>query len=51
VVPIRDLCPQVKLYVRDDHLVLALGTLENFSIIRGLPEHGLHFTNVGDALY
>ena len=33
-----------------DHLVLALGTLENFSIIRGLPEHGLHFKNLGDAL-
>ena len=76
VVPIRDLCPRVKLYVRQvesidldrkvvvtshpfrpqsdeipyDHLVLALGTLENFSIIRGLPEHGLHFKNLGDAL-
>jgi NADH dehydrogenase len=76
VVPIRDLCPQVKLYVRSvesidldrkvvvtshafrpqtddisyDHLVLALGTLENFSIIRGLSEHGLHFKNLGDAL-
>lgn len=33
-----------------DHLVLALGTLENFAIIRGLPEHGLHFKNQGDAL-
>jgi NADH:ubiquinone reductase (H+-translocating) len=76
VVPIRDLCPQLKLYVRRvesidldkrvvatshalrpqteeipyDHLVLALGTLENFSIIRGLSEHGLHFKNLGDAL-
>jgi NADH dehydrogenase len=76
VVPIRDLCPQIKLYVRKvesidldkkvvltshrfrpqideipyDHLVLALGTLENFSIIRGLPEHGLHFKNLADAL-
>ena len=75
-VPIRDLCPRLKLYVRQvesidldkrvvvtshalhpqtddipyDHLVLALGTLENFSIIRGLPEHGLHFKNLGDAL-
>ena len=76
VVPIRDLCPHVQLYVRQvesidldkkvvvtshafrpqteeipyDHLVLALGTLENFSIIRGLPEHGLHFKNLADAL-
>lgn len=76
VVPIRDLCPELHLYVRRvehidldhkvvvtshpflpqneeisyDHLVLALGTLENFSIIRGLPEHGLHFKNLGDAL-
>jgi NADH dehydrogenase len=76
VVPIRDLCPRVTLYVRKvesidlarkvvltshgfrpqvdeipyDHLVLALGTLENFAIIRGLPEHGLHFKNLGDAL-
>jgi len=33
-----------------DHLVLALGTEENFSIVRGLPEHGLHFKNLGDAL-
>jgi NADH dehydrogenase len=75
-VPIRDLCPRVKLYVHKvesidlgrkvvvtshsfhpqpeeipyDHLVVALGTLENFSIIRGLPEHGLHFKNLGDAL-
>ena len=76
VVPIRDLCPQITLYVRQvesidlerqvvitshafrpqndeipyDHLVLALGTMENFSIIRGLPEHGMHFKNLGDAL-
>jgi NADH:quinone reductase (non-electrogenic) len=33
-----------------DHLVLALGTLENFGIVRGLQEHGLHFKNIGDAL-
>ena len=33
-----------------DHLVLALGTLENFAIVRGLEEHGLHFKNQGDAL-
>jgi NADH dehydrogenase len=33
-----------------DHLVLALGLLENFSAIRGLQEHGLHFKNLGDAL-
>src|SRR6266446_6428133 len=28
-----------------DHLVLALGTLENFRV-RGLQEHGLHFKNL-----
>ncbi len=76
VVPIRDLCPRVNLYVRKvesidlakkvvvtsnpfrpkteeipyDHLVLALGQLENFSLVRGLTEHGLHFKNLGDAL-
>lgn len=33
-----------------DHLVLALGTLENFGVVRGLQEHGLHFKNLGDAL-
>jgi NADH:quinone reductase (non-electrogenic) len=33
-----------------DHLVLALGTLENFALVRGLQEHGLHFKNLGDAL-
>jgi NADH:ubiquinone reductase (H+-translocating) len=33
-----------------DHLVLALGTLENFGVVRGLQEHGLHFRNLGDAL-
>jgi NADH dehydrogenase len=33
-----------------DHLVLALGTLENFGLVRGLQEHGLHFKNLGDAL-
>src|SRR5262249_18166718 len=32
-----------------DHLVLALGTLENFGVVRGLQEHGLHFRNLGDA--
>ena len=76
VVPIRDLCPGIKLYVRRvesidldrkvvltsypsrpqhdeiayDHLVLALGSVDNFSLIRGLSEHGLHFKNLGDAL-
>src|SRR5215468_7736931 len=33
-----------------DYLVLALGTLENFGVVRGLQEHGLHFKNLGDAL-
>ena len=33
-----------------DHLVLALGTLENFSAVPGLAEHGVHFKNLGDAL-
>jgi len=33
-----------------DYLVLALGTLDNFGVVRGLQEHGLHFTNLGDAL-
>lgn len=33
-----------------DHLVIALGTLENFAAVRGLPEHGFHFKNLGDAL-
>src|SRR3989441_10701563 len=33
-----------------DSLVLALGTLDNFGVVRGLQEHGLHFTNLGDAL-
>jgi NADH:quinone reductase (non-electrogenic) len=33
-----------------DHLVLALGTLENLGVVRGLQEHGLHFKNLGDAL-
>src|SRR5712691_9365657 len=33
-----------------DSLVLALGTLENFGVVRGLQEHGLHFKNLGDAL-
>jgi NADH:ubiquinone reductase (H+-translocating) len=33
-----------------DYLVLALGTLDNFSVVRGLQEHGLHFKNLGDAL-
>lgn len=39
--------PQVLPY---DHLVLGLGMAENFSVVRGLPEHGLHFKNWGDAL-
>jgi NADH dehydrogenase len=76
VVPIRDLCPNLSLYLREiesidldrkcvltahpfrarkeeieyDHLVLSLGLLENFSIVRGLTEHGFHFKNLGDAL-
>ncbi|MEE9276151.1 MAG: FAD-dependent oxidoreductase, partial [bacterium] len=76
VVPIRDLCPETRLYVRKveridldrkvvvtshpfhteldeipyDHLVLALGAVENFSVVRGLTEHGLRFKNLGDAL-
>ncbi len=33
-----------------DHLVLALGRVENFTIVRGLHEHGFHFKNLGDAL-
>src|SRR2546427_1803983 len=33
-----------------DYLVLALGTLDNFGIVRGLQEHGLHFKTLGDAL-
>jgi NADH dehydrogenase len=33
-----------------DYLVLALGTVENFSAVPGLQEHGLHFKNLGDAL-
>ena len=33
-----------------DYLVLALGTLDNFGVVRGLQEHGLHFKNLGDAL-
>ncbi|MGE3536317.1 MAG: FAD-dependent oxidoreductase [Candidatus Tectimicrobiota bacterium] len=33
-----------------DYLVIALGTLENFGVVRGLQEHGLHFKNLGDAL-
>lgn len=33
-----------------DHLVLALGTLENFAMVPGLQEHGFHFKNLGDAL-
>src|SRR5262249_39609877 len=33
-----------------DYLVLALGTLENFGVVRGLQEYGLHFKNLGDAL-
>jgi NADH dehydrogenase len=33
-----------------DHLILALGTVENFAVVRGLQEHGLHFKNLGDAL-
>ena len=33
-----------------DYLVLALGMLDNFSVVRGLQEHGLHFKNLGDAL-
>jgi NADH dehydrogenase len=37
-------------HISYDHLVLALGTEENFSMVRGLPEHGLHFKNLGDAL-
>jgi NADH dehydrogenase len=33
-----------------DYLVLALGTLDNFGVVRGLQEHGPHFKNLGDAL-
>jgi NADH dehydrogenase len=33
-----------------DYLVLALGTLDNFGVVPGLVEHGLHFKNIGDAL-
>lgn len=33
-----------------DHLVLALGLEDNFSIVRGLSDHGFHFKNVADAL-
>jgi NADH dehydrogenase len=33
-----------------DHVVLALGRAENFSLVRGLQEHGFHFKNLGDAL-
>src|SRR5262252_5819909 len=33
-----------------DYLVLALGTLDNFGVVRGLQEHGLHFKTLGDAL-
>lgn len=33
-----------------EHLVLALGTLDNFGVVPGLAEHGLHFKNLGDAL-
>src|SRR5262249_16212360 len=33
-----------------NYLVLALGTLENFGVVRGLQEHGLHFKTLGDAL-
>src|SRR5262249_48805755 len=33
-----------------DYLVLALGTLDNFSVVRGLQEHGLHCKTLGDAL-
>lgn len=33
-----------------DHVVLALGRVENFSMVRGLQEHGFHFKNLGDAL-
>ncbi len=31
-----------------DYLVLALGTLDNFGVVRGLQEHGLHFKNLGE---
>ncbi len=33
-----------------DHLVLALGRVENFSVVRGLQEYGFQFKNLGDAL-
>ncbi len=33
-----------------DYLVLALGTVDNFGVVPGLVEHGLHFKNLGDAL-
>jgi NADH:ubiquinone reductase (H+-translocating) len=33
-----------------DYLVLALGTLDNFGVVRGLQEHGLHCKTLGDAL-
>ncbi|MBF0488178.1 MAG: FAD-dependent oxidoreductase [Nitrospirae bacterium] len=40
----------VKNEIPYDHLVLALGLEDNFSIVRGLSDHGFHFKNVADAL-
>jgi len=34
-----------------DHLVLALGTIMNFSRLPGLQQHGFPFKNLGDALH
>ncbi|KWT87249.1 FAD-dependent oxidoreductase [Candidatus Magnetominusculus xianensis] len=40
----------VKNEIPYDHLVLAMGLEDNFSIVRGLSDHGLHFKSVADAL-
>ncbi|MBF0321230.1 MAG: FAD-dependent oxidoreductase [Nitrospirae bacterium] len=40
----------VKNEIPYNHLVLALGLEDNFSIVAGLSDHGFHFKNVADAL-
>ena len=37
--------------IKFDHLVIALGTVMNFSRMPGLKQHAFSFKNLGDALY